>query len=64
MCENWSSGFPNRYDINSIRKGLKLEILDLTREERLYDPCNENEGVDQLRNGHVVAPKMINFLSL
>ena len=54
MRENWSSGgFPTRSDTNEPiqphkqARNLKFRIYE---EEKLYYPCRENKGADQLRS--------------
>ena len=53
MRENRSLGFPTRSDTNrhvQFQKksgGLKLRFKE---EEKLYYPCSENKGADQLRS--------------
>ena len=51
MGENWSSGFTTRSDTNrpvqKQARNLKFRILE---EEKLYYPCSENKGTDQLHS--------------
>ena len=53
MCLNRSLGFPTQSDTNrpvqsqKQARSLKFQIKE---EERLYYPCSENKGADQLRS--------------
>ena len=46
MRENWSSGFPTRFDTN---RPVQLQKMARVEDELLY-PCSENKGADQLRS--------------
>ena len=51
--ENRSSGFPTRSNTNrpvQSQKQARSSKLRILEEEKLYYPCSENKGADQLRS--------------
>ena len=51
--ENQSSGFPTRSDTNrpvQSQKQARSLKFRIKQEEKLYYPCIENKGTDQLRS--------------
>ena len=53
MRENRSSGFPTRFGTNrpvKFQKQSRRLKFRFQEEEKLYYPCSENKGADQLRS--------------
>ena len=53
MRENRSSRFPTRSDTNrpvQSQKNIKIQKFWVSEEEKLYYPCSEKKGTDQLRS--------------
>ena len=54
--------FPNRFDTNQAIQALKRARgwkLWIHKKEKLYYPCSENKGADQLRGYVFVFPMQI-----